>query len=274
MDTLSGQERMGQPDSPARRARLAIRNGQSSGTTHGKANGYAVANLVVIESALAADFLLYCQRNSRACPVLEVTAPGVYEPVLLAPGADLRTDLSLYAIYVDGRREPDRNDVVDLWTPDLVAFLLGSGISFDASLERAGVPTHTNRWVVETTIPTVPAGLFRGPLIATMRWLTPAQAITAVQVSSRFPQFHGAPIHIGDPGEIGANVAAPLLGPPIHGDVPKGLVPVFWACGVTPQRAALEAKVGLLIAHAPGHGFITDLEAERPVDQWAPDEMP
>jgi len=244
------------------RARLAIREGRSSSTTHGKALGYVVCNLVVIRQSLANEFLLYCQRNPRACPVLEVTDPGSYEPKQLAPGADLRTDLSLYAIYRNGAREADRDEITDLWEPSFVAFLIGSGISFDHALERAGVPIQGNRWVVRTKLQTTPAGRFHGPVAATMRWLTPQQAITAVQVTSRFPQCHGAPIHIGDPELIGADLNRPLFGPPVSA-IPKGLIPVFWACGVTPQEAALAAKVDLMITHAPGHGFITDVEADR-----------
>lgn len=248
--------------SPPQQARLDIREGRHTGSTHGVALGYIVCNLVVIRQALAQEFMLYCQRNPKACPVLEVTDPGSFEPKQFAPGADLRTDLARYAIYRDGVREEDRSDIEDLWEDDFVAFLIGSGISFDQALERAGVPTTRNRWAVRTTIPTVPAGCFHGPLVVTMRWLTPEQAITAVQVTSRFPACHGAPIHIGDPAQIGADLANPLFGPPVP-PIPKGLVSVFWPCGVTPQEAALAAKVDLMITHAPGHAFITDVKADR-----------
>ena len=164
-------------------------------------------------------------------------------------------------MYRLGERLPDVTDLRDLWRPDLVAFLIGSGITFDDALERAGVPTDRDRWVVRSTLPTVPAGRFRGDLIVTMRWLTPHQAIVATQVSSRFPQNHGAPIHIGDPSAIGVDLARPLFGPPVE-RVADGRVAVFWACGVTPQQAALDAEVELLLAHSPAHGFITDLKAD------------
>lgn len=246
----------------ARAARLAIREGRHAGTTRGLAMGHVQCNLVVLREALAYEFLLYCQRNPRSCPVLEVTDTGDPEPRRLAPGADLRTDLPRYAVYRDGERLDDVTDIGALWRDDLVAFLIGSGITFDQALERAGVPTGHDRWVVRTTLPTEPAGRFHGPMVATMRWLTPGQAITAVQVSARFPANHGAPIHIGDPDAIGADLAAPLFGPPA-GAVPAGKTAVFWACGVTPQEAALAARVDLMITHAPAHGFITDLEADR-----------
>jgi uncharacterized protein YcsI (UPF0317 family) len=245
---------------PAQQARLAIRAGRHTGTTRGLAPGYVQTNLVVLEQALAYDFLLYCQRNPRACPLLEVTDAGDPEPRRLGPGADLRTDLPRYAVYRNGVRQADVPDILDLWRDDHVAFLIGSGISFDHALEQAGVPTGRDRWVLRSTLPTEPAGRFRGPLAVTMRWLTPAQAITAVQVTARFPFSHGPPIHIGDPRAIGADLAHPYFGPPVE-RVPADLVALFWACGVTPQATAMAAGIDM-IAHAPAHGFVTDLRAE------------
>jgi uncharacterized protein YcsI (UPF0317 family) len=247
---------------PAQQARRDIREKRHTGTTRGLALGYVQCNLAVVPQALAFEFLLYCQRNARACPVLEVCDPGSPEPTQLAPGADLRTDLPRYAVYRNGERLPDVTDLTTLWRDDLVAFLIGSGITFDGALERAGVPTDRHRWVLNSKIATVPAGRLRGDMVVTMRWLTPEQAIVATRVSSRFPHNHGAPIHIGDPAAIGADLAHPLFGGPVP-ELPKDRVPVFWACGVTPQQVALEAKVELFIAHAPAHGFVTDLEADR-----------
>lgn len=245
-----------------RDARLAIREKRHTGSSRGLALGYVQCNLVVIPQAMAFEFLLYCQRNPKACPVLEVCDPGSWEPKRLAPGADLRTDLSKYSVYRHGRREADVTDLKALWREDLVAFLIGSGITFDEALERAGVPTTRDRWVLNTRIPTEPAGRLHGDMVVTMRWLTPAQAIIATQVSARFPFNHGAPVHIGDPAAIGADMANPLFGPPVEG-VPDGVMPVFWACGVTPQAAALAAGVELMLAHAPAHSFITDLRADE-----------
>ena len=246
---------------PAQRARSDIREKRHTGSTRGLALGYVQCNLAVVSQTLAFDFLLYCQRNARACPVLEVCDPGSPEPRQLAPGADLRIDLPRYCVYEHGRRR-EVSDVRELWRSDLVAFLIGSGITFDQALERAGVPTDRNRWVLRTTLPTVPAGRFRGAMAVTMRWLTPEQAIVATQVSTRFPFNHGAPIHIGDPAAIGADLAQPIFGPPISA-IPQGVLPVFWACGVTPQEAALAANIDFMITHAPAHGFITDLEADK-----------
>jgi uncharacterized protein YcsI (UPF0317 family) len=244
----------------SQRIRAEIRAGRITGTSRGLAHGFVQCNLAILPKAYAFDFLLYCQRNQRACPVLEVTDPGSPVPRKLAPTADLRTDVARYAIYRDGVRGDDMTDISGLWRDDLVSFLIGSGISIDGALEAAGVPTHKDRWVLRTTLPTEPAGPFRGDLIVTMRWLTAQQAIAATQITARFPFNHGAPIHMGDPAAIGADLEAPLFGPPVP-PTPAGIVPVFWACGVTPQSAVENARLPFFIAHAPAHSFISDLPA-------------
>jgi uncharacterized protein YcsI (UPF0317 family) len=244
----------------SQRVRAEIRSGAITGTSRGLAHGFVQCNLAILPKAYAFDFLLYCQRNQRACPVLEVTDPGSPVPRKLAPTADLRTDCARYAIYRDGVRAEDRTDISDLWRDDLVTFLIGSGISIDGALEAAGVPTHKDRWVLRTAIPTEPTGPFKGDMIVTMRWLSAQQAIVATQITARFPFNHGAPIHIGDPHEIGADLASPLFGPPVP-PTPPGIVSVFWACGVTPQSAVENAKLPFFIAHAPAHSFITDMPA-------------
>jgi uncharacterized protein YcsI (UPF0317 family) len=180
---------------------------------------------------------------------------------MLAPQADLRSDCARYSVFVDGQHQDDRTDITDLWRDDLVSFLIGSGITFDDAFERAGVPTDKDRWVLRTNQPTEQAGPFKGDLIVTMRWLTPQQAITATQVSARFPFNHGAPLHIGDPAGIGADTANPLFGGPVP-PMPGDKTAVFWACGVTPQSAAEAARLPLFIAHAAAHSFITDTRAE------------
>ncbi|HEY2136689.1 MAG TPA: DUF1445 domain-containing protein [Xanthobacteraceae bacterium] len=243
------------------RVRREIRTGRIRGTSRGLAPGFVQCNLAILPKAFAYDFLLYCQRNQRACPVLEVTDPGDPVPHRLAPTADLRTDCARYSVFVDGVRQRDRDDLVEIWRDDLVCFLIGSGITFDAALERAGVPTGRDRWVLRTALPTEPAGPFRGDLIVTMRWLTPAQAITAAQVTARFPLNHGAPIHIGDPAAIGADLSNPMFGGPVP-PLPPNLTPVFWACGVTPQAAAEGARLPLFMTHAAAHSFITDRSAD------------
>lgn len=245
----------------SQRIRAEIRAGRLSGTSRGLAHGFVQCNLAIMPKAYAFDFMLYCQRNQRACPVLEVCDAGDPVPRKLAPNADLRTDCARYSLFVDGERQADRTDISDLWRDDLVSFLIGSGITFDDAFERAGVQTTQDRWVLRTNMPTEPAGPFKGNLIVTMRWLTPEQAITATQVSARFPFNHGAPIHIGDPAAIGADLKNPMFGGPVP-DLPRDRVPLFWACGVTPQSAAEAARLPLFIVHAAAHSFITDMRAE------------
>jgi uncharacterized protein YcsI (UPF0317 family) len=245
-----------------REARLAMRRGEWTGPTNFMVPGYVQCNLVVLPKADAYDFLVYCQRNPRPCPVIEVTDPGDPEPRLCAPGADLRTDLARYAVYRDGVCVEEVTDITSLWREDSVAFLIGSSLTFDAALIRAGVPLERGVWVLDTAIPTVPAGCFAGPLVVTMRLMTPAQAIIATQLTTRFPFNHGAPVHVGEPALIGADLEHTIFGPPVP-SIPEGLMPVFWACGVTPQRVAMASKLPFMITHRSGHAFITDLKADQ-----------
>ena len=245
----------------AQEARLAMRKKEWTGPTKHRVPGYVKCNLVILSKRDSYDFLVYCVRNPKPCPLIEVTDPGESEPRISAPGADLRTDLPKYAVYRNGVREADRTDIVDLWEDDSVAFLIGSGMTFDDPLERAGVP-KTFTWVLNTQIPTVPSGKFHGNMVVTMRLMPPAQVVIACQLTGRFPFNHGAPIHMGDPDEIGADLEQPIVGQPLQ-EIPKGLTPVFWACGVTPQEVALASKPRLMITHAPAHSFVTDLKADQ-----------
>lgn len=242
--------------------RLAIRNGEWTSPTINAMPGYVLCNLVVVPRAYALDFCIYCQRNPKPCPVIEILDPGDPEPKYAAPGADVRTDLPRYNVYRDGTLAEQVTDIRQYWHDECMAFLIGSGITFDAASARAGAPRPANVPVVTTAMQTAPAGPFRGPVAATMRVFTPAQAIIATQLTARFYFNHGAPIHIGDPALIGADLAHPLAGQPIT-QIPDGLLPVFWACGVTPQLAAEAARLPLMITHTPGHGFVTDLLADR-----------
>lgn len=247
-----------------RAARLAMRRGDWTGETLYHAPGYVQANLVILPQSEAYEFLLFCQRNEKTCPILEVTDTGDPHPKYSAPGADLRTDLPKYCVYRYGNLAEERASIEDLWQNDFVAFLIGSGMTFDEALRRAGVLPYQGRphWIVKTNLRTVPAGRFQGPVIATMRWMTPQQAIIATQVTARFYKNHGAPIHVGDPDIIGTDLQNPIAGGPVP-ELPKDVTPVFWACGVTPQWAALERKIPLMITHAPRHAFITDLLADQ-----------
>jgi uncharacterized protein YcsI (UPF0317 family) len=242
--------------------RRAAARGELTGPTPGLALGYAQANLVVVPRDLAFDFLLFCQRNPKPCPLLDVTEAGSPEPKRVACGADLRTDLPRYRVHRSGELIDEPTDLLGWWREDLVAFLLGCSFTFENALLQAGVPVRhveagCNVPMYRTNRPCRPAGVFRGPMVVSMRPLTPAQTVTAVQICTRFPRAHGAPIHFGDPHALGIDdLSRPDFGDPV--EIRAGEVPVFWACGVTPQAVAMEARPPLLITHKPGHMFVTD----------------
>jgi uncharacterized protein YcsI (UPF0317 family) len=244
-------------------ARHAIRNGEWRRPTAGLAPGYAQGNLVVLPREHAYDFLLFCQRNPKPCPVLEVTDTGSYVPALTAPGADLRTDLPVYRLYRDGELVEECANIAHLWREDLVSFLLGCSFTFEAALLAAGLSIRhiecgCNVPMYRTSIPCTPAGIFHGPMVVTMRPFPAKDVVKAVQITARYPAVHGAPVHIGDPAAIGiADLAMPDYGDSVP--IEDGDVPVFWACGVTPQAVAIAAKIPFMITHAPGYMFVTDL---------------
>jgi uncharacterized protein YcsI (UPF0317 family) len=252
-------------NAPAAEIRRLARLGEWTGPTAGLAMGSVQANLVVVPRELAFDFLLFCQRNPRPCPLLDVTEAGSAEPRLVAPGADLRTDLPCYRVYRRGELVDAPTDLESLWQDDWVGFLLGCSFTFENAMLQAGLPVRhlelgRNVPMYRTNIACKPAGVFRGPMVVSMRPMTPAQAIRAVQVTGRFPRAHGAPIHIGDPAAIGiADLGRPDFGDTIV-DIRPGEVPVFWACGVTPQAVAMEFRPPLFVTHKPGCMFVTDLQ--------------
>jgi uncharacterized protein YcsI (UPF0317 family) len=247
--------------------RLRARAGELVGPTCGLAPGYLQANLVVVPQSLAFDFLLFCQRNPKPCPLLEVTDPGSPEPRDLAPGADLRTDLPRYRVYERGKLIDEPTDVRRWWRDDLVAFLLGCSFSFEEAMQRAGLPVRHiaeghNVPMYRTNIPCKPAGIFRGPTVVSMRPLTVSQTVRAVEITSRYSKAHGAPIHVGTPAAIGiADIQYPDFGDGVT--IQPGEVPVFWACGVTPQAVLMEVKPELAITHSPGCMFVSDVRADE-----------
>ncbi len=249
-----------------REVRQQIREGRWRKPTAGLAPGNVQANLVILPRELAFDFLLFAQRNPKPCPVIEVTDPGSAEPVLSAPGADLRTDVPAYRIYREGRLDQETDTLTGFWRDDLVAFLLGCSFTFESALLTAGVPVRhleegKNVPMFITSMACTPAGIFRGPLVVTMRPIPGHLVSRAIQVTSRFPAVHGAPVHVGDPGRIGIrDLQRPDFGDAVT--VRSDEVPVFWACGVTPQAVAMQAKPALMVTHAPGHMFVTDLKNE------------
>ncbi len=253
------------PEDPAAVRRL-IREGKLVQPTAGMAPGRVQANLAILPRDMAFDFLLFCQRNPKPCPLLEVIEPGEVEPKEYAPGADIRTDVPLYRVYERGELTAEVEDITEYWRGDLVSFLLGCSFSFETAMVRAGIPLKhieqdKNVSMFTTNISAASAGRFSGPMVVSMRAIRREQVVKAVQVTSRFPATHGAPVHIGDPDAIGiADLARPDFGDPT--DFADGEVPVFWACGVTPQAVAMTVKPPLMITHAPGHMFITDVGDE------------
>ena len=225
------------------------------------APGYAQANLVALPRDIAFDFMLFAQRNPKPCPLLDVTDPGATSCVL-APAADLRTDLPAYRVWEHGELVAEPDEVTGYWRDDLVTFLIGCSFTFDRALAEAGVPVrhvqqHRNVPMFITNRTCRPAGAFSGPLVVSLRHIPPDLVPAAVQVTSRYPAVHGAPVHIGSPAALG--ITDPLQ--PDYGDpVPPEPddVPVFWACGVTPQAAIAKARPPFAITHAPGHMLITD----------------
>jgi uncharacterized protein YcsI (UPF0317 family) len=243
--------------------RNLIRTGVYDGTTAGLSTGYVQANLVVLPRNLAFDFLLFCQRNPRPCPLLEVIEPGAIEPRLTSPGADIRSDIPRYRIFKNGELVEEVTDVSNYWRADLVTFLLGCSFTFEGALLDAGIPlahwdNGTNVSMYITNIDTTAAGAFSGPMVVSMRPIHHSQVVRAVQVTSRFPGAHGSPVHIGSPEEIGIkDITRPDYGD--KSEFSDGQVPVFWACGVTPQAVAVKSKPSFMITHAPGHMFITNM---------------
>lgn len=242
-------------------ARASFRGGYCAPTS-GWSNGYAQANLIAVPRDWAYDVLLFCQRNPKPCPVLDVTDPGAFSTPL-AGGCDLRTDLPRYRVWHDGVLTAEPDNVRDYWQEDLVCFLIGCSFTFEGALSDAGVPlrhvqAQRNVPMYLTSLPCRPAGRLHGQMVVSMRPIPPGLIATAVTVTAPMAAVHGVPVHIGDPDGLGIHdLQAPDFGDPPQ-PAPNDL-PVFWACGVTPQAAVVASKPPLAITHAPGHMLITDI---------------
>ncbi len=245
-------------------ARLMLRRGEYRGPTAGIAPGYVQGNLAILPADLAADFVRFCHFNPKPCPLLGVSEPGDPRVPAVGDDLDIRTDLPLYRVWRDGALVEETPDIRAQWRDDLVAFVIGCSFSFEEALIENGlelrhITNGTNVPMYRTSIQTVPAGSFHGPMVVSMRPFRPADAIRAVQVTSRFPAVHGAPVHLGLPGLIGIrDIMKPDYGVAV--EVKPDELPVFWACGVTPQAVIAEMKPPFCITHAPGSMLVTDLK--------------
>lgn len=249
--------------SPSEVRRL-IRAGEIDTQTSGMCAGYAQANLVVLPKEQAFDFLLFAQRNPYSCPILEVSDVGSRSLRYIAENTDIAKDIPKYRVWKKGVLEGEYTDVESFWRDDLVSFLIGCSFSFEAELLEADIPVRhieegKNVPMFNTNIPNVPAGIFAGNLVVSMRPMSSADAVRATVVTAQMPRVHGKPVHIGDPSLIG--IKDPTK--PDYGDsvtIRDNEVTVFWPCGVTPQNALMAAKPEFAITHAPGHMFITDVK--------------
>ncbi len=242
--------------------RNLIRNEQWIYPTSGLCKSYVQGNMIILPKEWAFDFLLFAQRNPKACPMLDVTEVGGHEPVNIAPGADVRTDLPKYRVWENGELIDEPMNVVDYWRDDLVTFIIGCSFSFETALIESSIPIrhmecNSNAPMYITNIDCAPAGRFSGPMVVSMRPIKHDKVPRAVLCTGRFPSLHGAPVHIGDPAAIGIkNIQEVDFGDTV--EIRNGEVPVFWACGVTPQAVLMKSKPPFAITHSPGHMFICD----------------
>jgi uncharacterized protein YcsI (UPF0317 family) len=254
----------------AREVRLAIRQRRHTGHTAGLAPGRVQGNLCILPREYAGEFREFCERNPKPCPLIGMSEPGDPRIPSLGEDLDMRTDVPRYRIYENGVLKGEVDDIKALWRDDLVSFVLGCSFSFEEALMKAGLPLRyveqgRNVPMYRTSIDTAPAGRFRGKLVVSMRPFKPADAIRAIEITSRYPRVHGAPVHIGFPEAIGIReLDRPWVGDAT--EVKEDELPLFWACGVTPQSVVLDAKPSLCITHAPGHMLVTDLSNDSLVE--------
>lgn len=240
-----------------------IRSGEINYPTAGMCGGYAQANLVILPKEYAVDFKEFAEKNPQPCPVLEIIegTPAIHD---MGEGANVVTDIPKYFVYKDGIKVDEVTDATPYWNEDSVAFLIGCSFSFEEALLQAGIDVRhismgCNVPMYKTNIECEKAGMFQGPMVCSMRPMTPEDAKKAAEITGRYPNVHGAPIHMGDPAVIGiADVNKPDYGDAV--EIREGEIPVFWACGVTPQAAVERVKLPLVITHAPGHMFITNVK--------------
>ena len=244
--------------------RQLIREGVIDFPTAGMCRGYAQANLIILPPEYAADFEEFAKLNPFPCPVLEVIKgeqPLTYD---MGEGGNICSDIPRYRIYRDGVWDGETlTDVTEYWKQGYVGFLIGCSFSFEEALMREGIEVRhiaqgRNVPMYKVGIQTVKAGPFEGPMVCSMRPMTPENAQKAYDITVKMPNVHGAPVHMGPAEGVGVkDVMKPDYGDAV--DIYEGEIPVFWPCGVTPQAAVENAKPPIAITHAPGHMFITDI---------------
>ncbi|MDF3129376.1 putative hydro-lyase [Kiritimatiellaeota bacterium B1221] len=258
--------------------RMRIRRGEFTGHTSGLAPGYVQANLVILPQAYATDFTEFCKANPRPCPLISISArPGQTNQENVAHDLDIRKDLPKYRIFQKGKLQSEPAEISDYWRDDFRTFLIGCSFSFEEALLRAGleirnITEHKNVPMYVTGQPCTPAGIFSAPLVVSMRPMNVGDAEKAAAICKRYPHVHGEPLHIGNPRELGIrDLNTPDFGEAVS--LHPGEVPVFWACGVTPQLAVMNAAPEICITHSPGHMLITDLENTEQ-DSFTPPLLP
>jgi uncharacterized protein YcsI (UPF0317 family) len=250
-------------NSTPKAVREAARHGLLTGPTSGLASGYVQVNLVILPEAEAAGFLRFCQANPKPCPLLAISEPGDRTCAAMASDLDIARDVPAYRVYRNGVANEPVTDVASEWRDDLVTFALGCSFTFEHALIQSGlrirhIDQGRNVPMYQTSIPLTPAGGFTGNMVVSMRPFPAADAIRAIQITTRYPQVHGAPVHLGNPGLIGISG----LHSPDYGDsvsVADDEIPVFWACGVTPQQVLIDSGVSFAITHSPGAMLVTDI---------------
>ncbi len=263
--------------SPLAEVRAAIRSCAYRSHTAGLGQGYLQANLAIMPEAYALDFMRFCQRNPKPCPLTGVSDTG--DPMLRTMGGDIdiRTDVPAYNIYRDGKLDGSVNDIGDIWQDDFVVFALGCSFTFERALQEAGF----DLWHIDhdktvpmfrSNIDTVPAGPFSGKMVVSLRTIPEDRVGEAIAISRRYPLAHGAPVYWGDPAGLGiTDISRPEWGDPAP--LPEGHVPMFWACGVTPQVALENARLPICITHKPGHMLITDIAEDAEVPVLSPERI-
>ncbi len=256
---------------PPAAVRRAVREGRWDGTSKRLALGHEQANIAILPERYAFDFMRFCHRNPKPLPLIEVTDPGDPEPKLTAPGADLRTDVPAYRVYRDGEAVEDLADISHLWRDDHVAFLTGCNLSVDQVMLEAKIPlphlTREDAWPSQyvSALQCRPAGIFHGPQVVSMRPIPKHLLVKVIEITSRFPRSHGAPVHVGDPSAIGIEDMDRIdWGKP--NPIGSDEVPAFWACGITAQAVAQAIRIPEMITHKPGHMFVSDLAVIDPTN--------